>query len=518
MRELYSTTTRVVIWWGDVVDLNTQAKIAQSFGAAQDLHAVVLQSADGFHTSFASDIQKIELLEQTVEKPEDILRPMEFSILDAGLPWMTRLWTLQEAVLSREDPAVMLGTDMSSLWTLMQLQECLASATWEGMFQGHASENELLAVCDTVLYDMHLLASNLSGRWKLTKTKPNSRSRLLAEISVRLFSRGIRGIRSRTGSSAPVPAPDLAGFGAELLELLTIFGGRKATTPHDQLYGLLGLTTFPNLPANLRPDYRRSVEEVCFDYTIFLIKTTNSLQVLGMSIGKFKGFPTWVSDFTRDLLYPPNVTSYVPVFSENDRCIEVPGANLGKIVTVYSPVLRGVSVFDKSDFEVLEIFLSLAREIMIPASQILNCDPHLVFNDWAEGSSVCRIFGAKVADVRHVSEFSLDAEAPLIWGQEASSCVSALRTYLNITTQVLLSTGTIFHCSTRPQELRPWNIPLAGDYVYALKGLTVPALLRPCRQESGFEVTGTCYSITVKDQNLNEEFFRRRELETIRLY
>ncbi|KAH9217506.1 hypothetical protein DL95DRAFT_251978, partial [Leptodontidium sp. 2 PMI_412] len=31
MRELYSTATRVVIWWGDVVDLNTQAKIAQSF-------------------------------------------------------------------------------------------------------------------------------------------------------------------------------------------------------------------------------------------------------------------------------------------------------------------------------------------------------------------------------------------------------------------------------------------------------------------------------------------------------
>ncbi|KAG4430310.1 hypothetical protein IFR05_014200 [Cadophora sp. M221] len=362
MRELYSTATRVVIWWGDVTVLNTQAKIAQSFRAAQDLHDVVLKTPGGFHASFASDSQKIELLSQTVEKPEDILRPMEYMVLDAGLPWTRRLWTLQEAVLSREDPAVLLGTDVSSLWSLMQLHNVLHQLPRKG--------------CS-----------------RLTFRKMNY---------------------WQNQSSYPVLATNLAEFGAEMLKLLSIFGERQATTPHDQLYGLLGLTTFPKLPANLRPDYRRSVDGVCFDYSVFLIKSTNSLEVLGMSTGKFKGFPTWVSDFTRCLFYQPKVTSYVPVFSENDRCIEVPGVNLGKIVAVYSPLLRGFAMLDKSPSEVLEVFLNLAREIMIPASQILNCDPHLVFEQWAEGSSLCKIFGAKVEDVCHVSAFSLlEAEVPL---------------------------------------------------------------------------------------------------------
>ncbi|KAH7310002.1 heterokaryon incompatibility protein-domain-containing protein [Rhexocercosporidium sp. MPI-PUGE-AT-0058] len=518
MREIYSTATRVVIWWGDVVDLNSQARITQAFRGAKKLHDVVLESGEGIQSFHAPDSKKIELFKQTVAKPEEILRTMENSILAAGYPWLRRLWTLQEAVLSREDPAVLLGTDVSHLWVLMQLQECLSRATTEGMFIEHVSEHEILAVHNNVLYNMCSLALKLTGRSRLVKTKSYFRNHLFGVMSAQLFSWGTKRIGLITESSAFVLSDTLIQFGTELLGLLAAFAGREATTPHDRLYGLLGLTHLPDLPANLRPDYRRPVDEVCFAYTTFLMKATNNLQVLCMGTGKFKGFPTWVSDFTRSLLNEHNLASCVPIFSEDGRSINVPGVNLGHVVAVYSPVKMGVLVFEKQAYEILETFLELAREIMIPASQILNCDPCLVFKEWAEGSSVCRVFGAKVADVRHVLAFSLGNEVPLTWDQQALSCVPALQTYLDITTQILSSTGAIFQILSSHQELRRRNFPLVGDYVYALKGLSRLALLRPCKQESGFEVTETCYSMTGKHQQLNEGYFEERELEAVHLY
>lgn len=73
---------------------------------------------------------------------------------------------------------------------------------------------------------------------------------------------------------------------------------KNSTVPHDYIYGVLGLIGLAKLPAMLMPDYHRPYEEVCSDYTKFLIDGTGSLGLLGGDgAGRLDGQPTWVTDF-----------------------------------------------------------------------------------------------------------------------------------------------------------------------------------------------------------------------------
>ena len=54
------------------------------------------------------------------------------------------------------------------------------------------------------------------------------------------------------------------------------------------------------------PDYRRPYEQVCQDYTRYLIENTGYLELLASSPSELDGQPSWVTDF-RNMTYEPDL-------------------------------------------------------------------------------------------------------------------------------------------------------------------------------------------------------------------
>ncbi|KAH6692841.1 heterokaryon incompatibility protein-domain-containing protein [Leptodontidium sp. MPI-SDFR-AT-0119] len=441
MKELYSTAKRVVIWWGGIPeDEDYDRHIMQVVVAADALHDAILRLPDSSGFLEAPPETKISILNQQVAETQDIAQLLIPILVDRGA-WIMRTWTLQEAVLAREHPVLLVGKEVTSLWKLAYLKSAIAAA-------------------------------------------------LKAENSA-----------------------TLSQFSSELLERLASFSDGQTTVPHDRIYGLLGLTDFPESPRYIQPDYSRSFGDVFHDYTKFLLKTTKSIDVLALGKpGRLQRFPTWVPDYTECLNYQPTDVPFAGEFSENDRCILVPGLCLGKVTAVHSldPVVSSGYMQEAEDpSKVLDTFIELARTIMVPASHFYSRGTRRILQDWAR--FVSRLFGGFADDILSL-QMAIERGPPSSWGLQALSCVGVLTlVFLNFT-HILLANGRILVSIGVPSC--EGNNAAAGDFVYELRGATSPILLRPRTQAVGFEVLGF-YELVVSSYTLDAESL---ELETIRLY
>ncbi|KAH7378107.1 heterokaryon incompatibility protein-domain-containing protein [Cadophora sp. MPI-SDFR-AT-0126] len=521
MRQLYSTATRVVVWWGDewgdAAYRKSQLDVNLLFQAAEKLHDAAPWSTSPCQFSDTSQETRMRLLFETLDAPETLIGPLVF-VNRAGWDWMNRVWTLQEAVLPRQDPALIMGLKVTGLWTLMELQECVAAASLQGRFQGHLIEGDQQAPITSILYNMYMLSLKISRRpMGFRSVALSVRAKIFGGLSNWAFS--LRAKLSFSERQSAGLSQSLIHFGEELLDRLCSFSEREATIPHDRIYGLLGLVGVPHLPTYLQPDYNRSFAEVCFAYVKFFIKASNTLHVLSLGTSRFEGYPSWVSDFSESHLLDgeTRATLVVPVFSRDERCISVPGVRLGEIVAVYHIHEGYYGDLEDNPRDVLGMFLEFARKIMIPASRIRVCDVQLILEEWARLSTACSAFGARASDILTLSEY-IGQEPPSKWHPEALASVSALRKYFRVTTHVLLNNGVICYWSNGSFMVHVRKPNKVGDFVYELKGTTLPTLLCARNQGNGFEVTGTCHLLTPEHQHFTEEYFQQRQLETINLY
>ena len=86
----------------------------------------------------------------------------------------------------------------------------------------------------------------------------------------------------------------------QLVSLVTKMGGKRATVPHDYIYGLLGIVDTWTLPPHLVPDYTLPYACVFAEHARFIISRTGDLRLLMDRTAypdPLDGVPSWVPNF-----------------------------------------------------------------------------------------------------------------------------------------------------------------------------------------------------------------------------
>ncbi|KAH8660484.1 heterokaryon incompatibility protein-domain-containing protein [Xylariales sp. PMI_506] len=293
MRDVYTSAVRVLGWLGK---------------PDQDQFKYVPHLAD-IANYLGSDPRRYESnyledypLETMIQCPTEIFISTLLRIL--WLPWFFRLWIRQEATLARRPVILLMG----------QLDVNL----------------EELYILKRALWVSPLVRAN--DRWK--------------ELS---FASGLSNIMvTRRVYRDMVPEQEATG-GSELVQfgkrLRMMLGhnhlGTQATILHDRIYGLLGVAGAPQLPEDLVPDYDKPFEEVCWQYTRFLLVSTRDVSMLPRRRTKFDrgalDVPSWVINFKNAWGHksPPEDDELIGHLSvsQDGKVLSVEGVELGEVNT-----------------------------------------------------------------------------------------------------------------------------------------------------------------------------------------
>ena len=131
--------------------------------------------------------------------------------------------------------------------------------------------------------------------------------------------------------------PDPQVMAAHLRSALENIGFFNASISHDYLYAILGLCTAGDLPAALAPSYKTPFEEVCRNYTKFIIEANGNLSILTASRRCSASVPSWVPDFTSIVDIGPSSFPTFVKFSECGWKLKVLGRQIGRCVKVHMP-------------------------------------------------------------------------------------------------------------------------------------------------------------------------------------
>ncbi|KAL2073860.1 hypothetical protein VTL71DRAFT_11186 [Oculimacula yallundae] len=517
MRQLYSTAIRVVIWLGhlreDSLEVSPSAySTTQLVLAADAAYQAICKTASGADMFRVSDDRKIEILDEVVEYPDRLIGPL-MNVIHLSFSWNTRVWTVQEAVLARTDPVIMIGNEVTTLRTFAWLQACLLAGIEAGVYSTDGHFNNAMALYLDVFRTISSFSEELVAKKRLKaihptqdiKKKPH---RHIVRLMRRAFGKSEQTAQSQNGY-------DLQIFAQELLERLTMFIRKQATIPHDRIYGLLGLTELPELPEDLLPDYDRPHGEVFLAYTKFIIENTNSISIILHGPNRHRGYPSWVPDLTAAPLDQSMTrTRYQSPIIQKDGCLTVSGVRIGQVISLHyddKPLKR--------EFMAVNDFVHMSKAwadfescILQPSSQIRNCAFEVVMNEWV-GLGFRSSFGGKVEDLQALRVMIKNGgSCPSV-----GSCVEALRSTFSAFRHVLLDDGTICYYYNEVDALDKEDTKV-GSSAWSLRGVLGCTLLRPREGQSGFIILGQCGTIPEDRVVDSEEFLLANGEETIELY
>lgn len=249
MRAIYQTSEGTIIWLGTKIPGIESVK-----PLLEKLSHLYHRDLDPGGTRKRRRYTMDEYKAIDLPHPEDL----SWSILGDifSRPWFVRAWVIQEAALSKVTPQVLCGTHKLS-WELI-----LTSGTW--------------------LESMCYKSSPLNLR-------PTT---VVALRSIKLFGE-IRHV----------------GLPWDMTTLLNKTRRFKSSEPRDRVYSLIGLTREVDessaLSAALQANYDKPVRDVFRDLTLYIIMSSGSLRILSLirSIPDWNKYPSWVIDFTSDVLW-----------------------------------------------------------------------------------------------------------------------------------------------------------------------------------------------------------------------
>lgn len=99
--------------------------------AAERYFQAFAETIDRSQDHDVSAESKVRVLIEVAGNPGELVQPMR-RILNSSTSWFRRIWTLQEAVLARDDPVVTIGKEVTSLVRLSLLQSSLNAALRTG--------------------------------------------------------------------------------------------------------------------------------------------------------------------------------------------------------------------------------------------------------------------------------------------------------------------------------------------------------------------------------------------------
>ncbi|TVY64273.1 Heterokaryon incompatibility protein 6 OR allele [Lachnellula suecica] len=161
--------------------------------------------------------------------------------------------------------------------------------------------------CGQASFNFDKSGELLAGFWDAEQTRP-MHTRLLGELG-KVVSMASTRVELPLDSSL-----DTQQAAANLVRMLRIHGGCKATVPHDKIYGLQGLSDAFSFPGSNPPtvSYDKNVLDVYTDWARYLILSQSSLDLLYVSQRMLHdpSLPSWVPDWRtarHDLLFTLNV-------------------------------------------------------------------------------------------------------------------------------------------------------------------------------------------------------------------
>jgi hypothetical protein len=413
-------------------------------------------------------------------------------------PWFERTWVIQEFVLSRNSPIILLGDCPLDCFRLFDLGWCISHNPSTMSSATHAAYRSI--------------ENNLFKLFNLMKTYQ---------------------CRRESGVSFETREFSLLSPAHKLLSLLKLFFDKQSTIPHDNVYGMLGLLDDP-LPEYLKPDYKLPFERVCQDYARFIIEATQNLEVIEAHKSELKACPSWVPDFryltTMREFHTASTTGTVR-FSADSQQLTVEGIPIGRVLDCSCNHPR--ANFPFGHLHLINDF------ILVGSARLTQCPVEAVFTTWLEimldekfinpldsisniQTMESLISGFTTAREKLCSYSGIQSRPPNM----LADCLASIEVFQVIMFLIsfeycLLETGEIAICKLKNSE--PQTRHHEEDAVWALKGCEHMSVLRP--GEGGYTYAGSCQVLQPgilrsgcgSSYQLDEEFFAGKQLEEVTL-
>ncbi|KAE9366588.1 HET-domain-containing protein [Stipitochalara longipes BDJ] len=285
----------------------------------------------------------------------------------------------------------------------------------------------------------------------------------------------------------------------DLVTLLPIMRGKKATNPSDKLYAMLAIAADGNHD-ELRPNYDLPVEEIYTNFAFYMMKHNRNLDILGFctSNGEFPQLLSWVPDWTGSRLphtfyssRRQDVGSFSALYSASGD--KVPSLTLWPDDSAQALKLGG-------------IFFDTISEVSLPRTEFVGEERDLMSNwaQWAyrgDGAVIYIAGGTRREALSHVlcadslGEGRRDGSIPWSEGDEVNNVYWGSFWKL---TQVHCVTAYRRLIYTRKGYLgiASWKAEV-GDTICVLVGGQMPFVLK--EQDGHYIMIGECYIHGIMD-------------------
>ncbi len=377
MADIYRRATRVCIWLGSALSRHDLGGY-QSVCAYMDKTLELLDdsSAGGWDSGDSGEDSDVEMHEWVA-----VMRFTELALAQANrgeatffkhdwepfkkimrLPWFTRKWVFQEAVLARQQPEVMIGHESIPFSQLAEL--CF------------------------------ILSLGLADYFVTTDEESQA---LAVKTSIHTYGI-IRASRERLCDGEPMP----------LMSLMFATRSLKCWESRDHIYALTGVAT--DTPPELRADYSRTPAESFADMARLQIVGGRGLTYLSIGydpeIGRRDGLPSWVPNLAAMLDgFSPLATGDVSIYCAGTRPAAEPALRLSDDNRTL--FVRGVMLTDRIASVVPNLQEILLRPVS-PSTQDRAWSRMLHAHDW---------FGMclQLAVGSEKTPTSLDGVPPAVW-------------------------------------------------------------------------------------------------------
>jgi hypothetical protein len=474
MSEIYGKCERVLAWLGPVEDdeedqIRTLAERLGGFTSSVDQDL----TEDDRITTFTKVAEPDEKAAAEIECVRKALRSI------GHRSWFRRIWILQEAVLAQTPPILLcgpyeLGYDIFfKTWVLMLNPSQDGQLLYSFMAENPVRFKAIELVYKTILQHR--------SRDKQGQTKD-----LLVQQNQ---------------------------CALDLLKLLNEATELEATVPHDRLYALIGLLACDPLPKALQPNYTKSFERLCHEFTVFILEQTRDIGVLNLgTAGCFKNVPSWTPDLRNSWMARANIAPSLGrcfQISPDGSILRLPAIILGQCVSVSSPVQLGPGANTMAASE----FLHFDESIIAPAAAIRRATRMSIMIEWLKHHFASIYTETQLEDNPSILQRIMLAYTCMVHDQPISSLgtrygtVEQLQGAFGMVTDPIIQKGLI-GCSnfvlqdgTGGRLLHNNNAAAVGDLICVFQGLSVPFLIRHndgdknCRiisQVSKWETIGAC--------------------------
>jgi hypothetical protein len=374
----------------------------------------------------------------------------------AARPWSTRLWVVQEAVLANREPVILAGRAWSYMADFFDLACSIQEykSDYYGAFPGSLNVSRF--------FSLAIIRSYYHNQ------KSNHRI-------------------STVEQSRPAVCLDM---------IIENTGGQFcASFPHDYIYGLLGLTSSKELPPTLIPDYSKPYLLVYQQYTKFIIEHTGNLSIMLRSRVQvdIQGVPSWVPDFREVPIPsgPPKDVSSTISFSEDGNQMTLTGCNLGACVSVNIPFPEWRrdsfdSITFLSGLQQLDAFfqrISKVREM----SKVGKISSDEILEDWLQSEDPS-IGDVSIEDLKraYFSCLSLCNGEQVNENKPFKVLIHLLTPFVGLSTAFVTEGGVIAYLVLTQRDAEP------GDILVAVRGTSVPLLLRCTNEDNKYMFVGGC--------------------------